>query len=148
MMFDAVKGRIADVDGIAGRIQAAADLSELMARKLAPQGGDAAFILPLGLRGGAEKSMAGLYVQDINETLGIVLMIRAVGDTTGARSADRLVPIRDAVIRRIVGWSPPSGWLEGETVGHFTLSRGQLLTLSAGLLTYQLEFALSDQLRI
>lgn len=147
-MFDAVKGRIADVDGIAGRIQAAADLSELMARKLAPQGGDAAFILPLGLRGGGVKAMSGLFIQDIAETLGIVLMIRAVGDASGARSTERLVPIRDAVIRRIVGWSPPSNWLEGETVGQFSLARGQLLTLTAGLLTYQLEFALGDQLRI
>ncbi len=147
-MFDAVKDRIADVEGIAGRIQPAANLSELMARGLAPQGGDAAFILPLGIRGGAVKAMAGRFIQDIAETLGIVLMIRAVGDASGARSTERLVPIRDAVIRRIVGWSPPSNWLEGETVGQFSLSRGQLLTLTAGLLTYQLEFALGDQLRI
>jgi hypothetical protein len=147
-MFDAVKARIADVPGIAGRIEAAANLSELISRGLAPQGGDAAFILPLGIRGGAEQAMAGLFIQDIAETLGIVLFIRAVGDTTGARSNDRLTPIRNAVIRQIVGWSPPSEWLEGETVGQFRLSRGELISLSAGLLIYQIDFALTDQLRI
>jgi len=147
-MFDAVKARIADVPGIAGRIQPAASLAEVLARKLAPQGGDSAYILPLGLRGGTEQAMAGLYVQDFAETLGVVLMLAAVGDATGARTADRLVPMRNAVIRRIVGWSPPSDWAEGETVTHFRLARGELLSLSAALLIYQIDFALSDQLRI
>ena len=147
-MFDAVKARLADVAGIAGRIQPAATLSELIARGLGPQGGDSAFILPLGIRGGPEEAMAGLFKQDIAETLGVVLMIRAVGDASGAKSADRLVPIRNAVISRIVGWSPPSEWLAGETVGCFRLSRGELISLSSSLLIYQIDFALTDQLRI
>lgn len=147
-MYDAVKARIADVPGIAGRIQPAASLSELLARGLGSQGGDSAYILPLGLRGGAEQAMAGLYIQEFVETLGVVLMLAAAGDATGAKTADRLVPIRNAVIRRIVGWSPPSEWLEGETVTHFRLARGELLSLSSARLIYQIDFALSDQLRI
>lgn len=147
-MFEAIRDRIADVEGIKGRIQPAANLSELMARGLTPQGGDAAFILPLGIRGGSEQAMSGLYIQDVAETVGVVLMIRALGDATGARSTDRLLPIRNAIIRRVAGWSPPPHWMEGETVGQFRLARGELISLTAGLLTYQLDFVLSDQLRI
>ena len=63
---------------------------------------------------------------------------------------DQLTPLRDAVIRRIVNWSPRSAWGEAdeETVGIFRLARGELIDLSAGLLIYQLDFALTDQLRV
>ncbi len=35
-----------------------------------------------------------------------------------------------------------------EAVGVYRLSRGELVSLSAGTLTYQLDFAIEDQLRI
>lgn len=147
-MFEAVRARLEDISTIAGRIQPGASLSELMARNLAPQVCPAAFILPLGVRGGSVEAMAGLFVQDIAETLGIVLFLRAAGDATGGRLADQLTPLRNDVIRAIVGWAPQSDWLEGETVGLFRLARGELISLSGGLLTYQIDFALDDQLRI
>lgn len=147
-MFEEVKARLADVTALAGRIEPAASLSDLMARNQLPQVTPAAFVLPLGLRGGRADAAAGLYRQDIAEMLGVVLILRSAGDATGGKLADRLTPIRDDVIRRIAGWAPPSGWLEGETIGVFTVSRGQLITLSAGALVYQLDFAVDDQVRI
>ena len=76
-----------------------------------------------------------------------VLVMRAAGDATGARSADPLRDLRNEVIARIVGKEAPSDW-GGETIGVFRLSRGELLSMSAGTLIYQLDFAIDDQLRI
>ncbi|MFC3442550.1 hypothetical protein ACFOKF_15350 [Sphingobium rhizovicinum] len=147
-MFEAVKDRLDTIAALAGRIQPGASLSELMARNLAPQVCPAAFVLPLGIRGSAVTAMSGLFVQEIAETLGVVLFLRAAGDATGGKLADQLTPLRNDVIRAIVGWAPQSDWLEGETVGVFRLARGELISLSGGLLTYQIDFALDDQLRI
>lgn len=147
-MFGQVRDRIADIADLGGRISPAASLSELMQRGQAPQVCPAAFILSAGIRGGSVEAMAGLFKQDVVETVGIVLFLRAAGDATGAKASDQLVPLRNAVITRIVGWSPQSDWLEGESVGAFRLGRGELISLSAGLLTYQLDFVFDDQLRI
>jgi hypothetical protein len=152
-MFEAVRARLADVTALAGRIEPAARLSDMMARNQLPQVTPAAFVLPLGLRGGRADAAAGLFRQALTETVGVVLFVRSAGDATGARATEQLVPLRNAVIRRIVGWAPPSDWLAneqggGETVGVFALSRGELLSMQAGMLTYQLDFALDDQLRI
>lgn len=147
-MFAAVKERLAGIGDLAGRIQPGASLAELMARNQAPQTCPAAFVLPLGIRGGTVTAMTGLFAQDIAETLGIVLFLRAAGDATGGSLTDRLTPLRNDVIRAIVGWAPQSDWLEGDSVGVFRLARGELISLSAGLLTYQIDFALDDQLRI
>lgn len=147
-MFDAVKERLIDITELGRRISPAASLSDLMQRRQAPQVTPAAFVLPLGLRGGRADAVTGLYRQDLSEMLGVVLFIRSAGDATGAKAADQLTPLRNLVIRRIVGWAPPSDWLADDTVGVFTLSRGQLISMSDGLLTYQLDFAVDDQLRI
>lgn len=147
-MFASVQARLEPIAALGKRIQPAASLSELMARNQAPQTCPAAFVLPSGIRGGPAEAMAGLFKQDIAEMLSIVLFLRSAGDATGGKMTDVLVPIRNDVIRAIVGWAPQSDWLEGETVGEFSLSRGTLVSLSAGLLTYQLDFNLNDQLRI
>ncbi|BAV64766.1 phage tail terminator protein [Sphingobium cloacae] len=147
-MFGAVKERLEDIAALGGRIEPAASLSELMRRNQAPQVTPAAFILPLGLRGGRGEVATGIVRQPITEALGVVLFLRSAGDAKGGKSADALTPIRNEVIRRIVGWAPPSDWLADDTVGVFTLSRGEMVSLSAGLLIYQLDFAVDDQLRI
>jgi hypothetical protein len=146
-MFAAVKARLDPIAELGKRIQPAASLSDLMARNQAPQNCPAAFVLPSGIRGGAVTAMTGLFKQDVAEMLSIVLFLRSAGDATGGKMTDALVPLRNAVIRAIVGWAPQSDWLDGETVGEFSLSRGTLVSLSAGLLTYQLDFSLNDQMR-
>ncbi len=146
--FEEVRDRLTDIAALGGRIEPAAKFSDLMARNHAPQVTPAAFVLPLGLRGARADATAGLFRQGVVETLGVVLWLRSAGDATGARSLDALTPLRNAVIRRIAGWAPTSDWTEGEAIGVFTLARGELLSLSAGLLIYQLDFAVEDQVRI
>lgn len=147
-MFDAVKERLAPLQALGGRIEPAASLSDLMARNQLPQVTPAAFVLPLALRGGRADAAANLYRQQLVEMLGIVLILRTAGDATGGRGTDRLTSLRNDVIRRIVGWSPPSHWRDDEAIGVFTFARGELVSLSTGALVYQIDFALEDQLRI
>lgn len=132
--------RLATIPALAGRIRPAEELSELMKNNRLPQVTPAAFVLPLGLRGGAADAATGLYRQQVEWLEGVLLVVRAAGDATGAKGGTQLRPLIDATIAAIVGWS--------EGFGTWVLRKGELVSLSAGTLTYQLEFALDDQLRI
>lgn len=141
-MFDEVKARLVDVAGFSGRWEPAAKFSELVARNHLPQVAPAGFILPLGLRGQRADAVTGLYRQSLVEMMGIVMVLRSAGDATGGKSTDQITELRDVVIRRIAGWAPDFA------LGVFTVSRGELVSLSAGTLVYQIDFALETQLRI
>lgn len=134
--------RLATIPALAGRIHEAAKLSELMARNALPQVCPAAFVLPLGLRGGPADAVTGLFRQSVEWLEGVLLVVRAAGDATGAKAAAQLRPLIDAVIAAIAGWGEPDGF------GTWVLRKGELVSLSTGTLTYQLDFAIDDQLRI
>lgn len=127
---------------LAGRVKSAADLSELVKTNSLPQSRPAAFVLPLGLRGGGAEAVTGLYRQAVDETVGIVLVLDAPGDAAGGRALPTIQSLRDFVINRICGWAP-----DDET-GVFRLVRGDLVSLKGGIAIYQINFAISDQLRI
>lgn len=146
-MIETVKAWLADVPALGGRIEPAGKMSDAIARNALASVGTSCFVLALGLRGGAADAASGLFRQEITEVLGLVLVMRAAGDATGARSADPLRDLRNDVIARIVGKEAPSDW-GGETIGVFRLSRGELRSMNAGTLIYQLDFAIDDQLRI
>lgn len=129
-----------------GRVQGAAALSALMAQGQAPQVTPAAFVLPLGLRGGAADAVTGLFRQQVAWTSGVVVCVRVAGDVTGAKATEVLVPLIEAVILAIAGTDVLGP--QGTAIGVWRVSRGELLSLSAGLLVYQLDFAIDDQLRI
>jgi hypothetical protein len=114
---------------LTGRVGTALQLADAMARNALPQITPAAFILPLGLRGGAANAAAGLYRQAIDRFLGVVLVVRSAADPLGQIAA-------------IAGWAPD------EAIGVYRLTRGELVSLAGGVATYQLDFALDDQLRI
>lgn len=141
----ALAERLEAVPAIAGRIHPAAKLSELMARNQLPQMCPAAFVLPLGLRGGEPDVLSGLYRQPLDRLEGVLLVVRAAGDATGAAALVQLEPLIDATIEAIAGWAP-GDWDDG--FGIYRLVRGELVSLSAGTLTYQLDFSIDDQLRI
>jgi hypothetical protein len=127
---------------LTGRVGTALQLADAMARNALPQITPAAFILPLGLRGGAANAAAGLYRQAIDRFLGVVLVVRSAADPLGQMVVDELAPLIDGTIAAIAGWAPD------EAIGVYRLTRGELVSLAGGVATYQLDFALDDQLRI
>ncbi len=132
----------AAVPALAGRIGTALQLSELMKRNQLGVMTPAAFLLPLGLRGGSADAATGIFRQSLDRFLGVVLVMRSASDPLGAKIADGLIALIEAVIRAIVGWSPDAA------IGVFRLARGELVSLAGGAVTYQLDFILDDQLRV
>ena len=129
-----------------GRVQGAAALSALMSAGQAPQTTPAAFVLPLGLRGGAADAVTGLFRQQLAWSSGVVICVRVAGDVTGVKANEVLVPLIEAVILAIAGTDAIGP--HDEAIGVWRVSRGELLSLSAGLLVFQLDFTIDDQLRI
>lgn len=139
----AVKARLeAEVGGLAKRVQEAAELSELVRRNQLPQATPAAFVLPLGLRGGGADAATGSFRQAVDETVGVLLVVRSAGDATGARS----LPAIDALIEETVG--ALAGWAPDDQIGVFRVARGALVSLREGAIIYQLDFTIEDQVRI
>lgn len=127
---------------LTGRVGTALQMADAMARGALPQVTPAAFILPLGLRGGAANAAAGLYRQAVDRFLGIVLVVRSAADPLGQRVVDELQPLIEGTIGAIAGWAPE------DAIGAYRLTRGELVSLAGGAATYQLDFSLDDQLRI
>jgi hypothetical protein len=143
MLLDTVRERIATlVPALGGRVEGAAELTELVRRDALPNVTPAAFVLPLGLRGGEADAAAGLYRQVYDEVIGVLLVIEVAGDATGATALPTIDALVSEVIAALIGWAP------GEQVGVFRLERGQLVSLARGTVIYQLEFSIEDQLRV
>lgn len=141
-MIDLVIARIvAGVPDLAGRVEAAADLAALMAANGLPQHQVAAHVLPLGLQGGAANAATGSFTQSVEEVVAVLLTFQTAS-RTGSRALERLREIIQAVIAAVAGWGPD------EAAGVFRLLRGGLLRFSGGTLVYQIDFAITDQLRI
>lgn len=135
--------RLETIPVLAGRVHGAARLATLLSTGGLPQVTPAAFVLPLGIRGGTPDAVTGLYRQGIDRLWGVLLAARHAGDATGAAAHADLEPLIEATIAAIAGWGPDDAF------GTFRLVKGELASLSAGgALTYQLDFAIEDQLRI
>lgn len=141
----AVTERLETIPALARRTFGAAKLAELTGGSEF-QPGTAAFVLPLGLRGGAADAVTGLYRQPVERLIGVVLVVRNVGDGTGEKAMTELDPLIETVIELLAGWAPEAD--EEGAIGVFTLARGELVSISKGTITYQLDFAIEDQLRI
>ncbi len=140
--METVKDRLEAIPVLAGRVQGALKLGELTKAGASIQANVAAFVLPLGLRGGAGSAATGLFRQSIDRLVGVVLMVRNLGDATGSKAGAEMETLIEDVIGAIAGWSPD------EAVGVYVVARGELVSISAGTVTYQLDFSLEDQLRI
>lgn len=141
--MQALTDRLATVATLHGRIFGAARFAQVLASNQLPQVCPAAFVLPLGLRGGAATAVTGLFRQSLDRLVGVVLVVRNVADATGAAAYAELEPLVEAVISAVAGWSP-----DADALGTFVLTRGELVSVAAGTITYQLDFAIEDQLRI
>ncbi len=141
-MLDELIARISSrVPDLAGRTSAAADLAALMAANALPPAPVAAFVLPLALQGGHPAAATGLFVQEVEEVVAVLLVFRTAG-STGERALPRLREVIAGVAAALAGWAPD------EVPGVFRLVRGGMVRMSEGALVYQLDFAITDQLRI
>lgn len=130
-----------NVPALTGRVEGAAAFAELMRQNALPQVTPAAFVIPLGLQGGAADVVAGLYRQEVREIVGVMLTLRSFS-RTGEQALPELDQLIDAIVNAVAGYAP------ADAIGVFTVARGSIVSMSAGTLVYQLEFSLSDQLRI
>lgn len=142
MLVDAVIARInGQVPVLSGRTEGAASFADLMRQNALPQVTPAAHVLPLGLQGGAADAGSDIFRQAFDEVVAVVLTYRS-HDRTGGRAVGEIDGIIRQLIEAIVGWGPD------EAIGVFRLARAALISMSAGTIVYQIEFAITDQLRI
>lgn len=143
MLLDDVAARLAaEIPELARRVEGAAELAELVEKKLLPQTTPFAYVLPLGFRGGAPDAAAGLYRQLLDETVGVVLVVRTAGDATGRKTLPKVHELRDQVVQALAGWAPAGAF------GVLAPSRGALVSLTAGAVIYQVDFRIDSLLRI
>ena len=144
MLIDQVVTRIDDqVPAIKGRIHQAGDLASLVRKGTVPQVRPAGFVLPLGLLANAADVVSGAYRQGTIETVGVIFFVDDAGQATGRRAIPKVDEIQNDIVNAIAGWKPT-----GENYGVFELSRGRLVAVNKGTVSYQLEFTISNQLRI
>jgi hypothetical protein len=139
----AVIDRLGSIPTLARRVYGAAKLGDLTKRGTMATVGTGAFVLPLGLRGGTADAATGLFRQPLERLVGIVLVVTNKGDATGDKAMIELDPLVDAVIELLAGWGP-----DEDGFGVLALARGELVSIESGTITYQLDFAIEQQLRI
>ncbi len=143
MRVDLVTARIEEkVPCLVGRTLHAGDFADLVDKNRMPQVTPAAYVLPGGYTGGTVQAMTGQFVQDLSETVIVIVAVRVAGDPLHSAAVAQASPIVRQVIDGVAGWGPD------DAPGVFALSRGELVGAKDGLLIFQIDFTLMDQLRI
>lgn len=138
-----VADRIKDlVPALAGRVEDIAALAALIAADALPQHDVFAFVCPLGFDDKGGRSATGFHTQMIEDAIGVVLGIKARGDAKAKKALPTISELKKAVIEAVAGWGPD------DSVNVFFVRRGRLLSADKGLVLYQVDFSLTDQLRI
>lgn len=130
------------VPDLKGRIEFVAGLAALVEEGALPQKEVAAFVVSLGFDDLGTAAATGMHIQMLRDSVGVVLCIKAAGDAKAKRAVAVVDDLKDAVINAVAGWAP------GDIAGVFIATRGRLVTVSKGLVIYQIDFAIQNQLRI
>tara|TARA_R110002020_G_scaffold10801_22_gene41108 strand:+ start:28970 stop:29419 length:450 start_codon:yes stop_codon:yes gene_type:complete len=141
--LSALKPLVQSVPDLAGgRTLEAADLAELIRQQALPNNPATAFLVPTGLRPRGEGDAgASAFIQSIDEMVAVVLVVRTAADVTGAKGLPRVNALVWAVIGAVAG-----GDVE-DAIGVFRFAGGQLHSVTAGAIFYQVNFAIQLQLR-
>lgn len=141
MQIDQIKARlISEVSAFQDRVEAIADLSALVKGGRLPNRTPTAFVLPLGETASPADMVTGLYRQVLTENFGVLLITNSANDARGAAGVPDVSALRDQVIDALAGWGPGAEVLE--------LTRGRLVSLTAGMIIYQIDFKTLKQIRI
>ncbi len=124
------------------RIGVAADLAAVVDGKLPDQTGPSAFIVGLGARGARPDSAAGVFTQEITETISVILTVRSIDNRAGDKAVDEVEALKAAIRTAIAGWAPEGAY------DLYALSREAVTGFKPGFLSYALEFTATDLLRI
>jgi hypothetical protein len=137
-----IDGRVA---ALAGSVEFIAELAALIEEGALPQRDVTAFVVPLGFddrSGDSGVSIVNAHVQMLAEAIGVVLCVKARGAVKARAALPKIDDLANAVVDAVAGWAP------NDEVGTFRATRGRLIPGAKGLILYQIEFELLDQLRI
>lgn len=135
-LIDRLKSR----DLFGGRVYPAGNLAALIRSGIAAEPILKAHVLPSSLTGGKTEAATGAYVQLVDRGVSVVISL-PIADATGAAQADDLEQLIFATTEAVTGWGPV------DCPGVFRLARGQLVSMQGGIIVYQLDFTIADQLR-
>ena len=141
MIADIITRLKSNAPVFSGRVEGAGSFAAMMQSKRLPHVTPAAHIVPVGLQGGKAEAAAGAFTQDTVETFGVIFTVRS-SDPVGRDKLEPIDAIKAEVIAALAGWAPST------EVGVFQLVSGSLRNITDGALVYQLDFRISDQLRI
>lgn len=142
-MIDEIIARLkSHVPALGGRAEGAMQLGALIASGAIPPRTPAAFVLPGGMLGREASAAAGSYVQGTDELVGIVLALRT-SEASAQGGIDPLKALVDAVLTALCGWRPTSN-----APGVLVLKQAALVSLNAGLVIFQIDLTIQNQLRI
>lgn len=140
-MIEAIIQRLVAEAPELGPVKGAVDFGALVAGGQMPQATFSAYVLPAGLVGRSAEAATGVFIQSFDEAVSIILAIRSF-EAAGTRSVDPLRALVMTVFETLGGWAP------GDESGVLTLRTGRLVSMQAGLIVYQIDFTLTDQMRI
>ncbi len=141
MIEDVIARLSSEVPDLNGRTYGAGNLAELTQRNALPQHTPAAHVIPLGLVGRKADAGAGAFTQFFEEACAIILTVRN-HNAVGKRAMENLRPLIMSIVEALAGWAPD------DAVGVFRLARGSLVSSAKGTVIYQIDFSITDQLRI
>ena len=142
-LVDLVATRIrGEVPELTGAIEFIADLAAMVEEGALPQRDVAGFVVPLGFDDRGGQSAAGAHTQLLADMIGVILCVKARGDVKARSAIPKIDVLVDKVVDAVAGWTP------NNTVGVFNVKRGRLVPGAKGIIVYQLDFELLDQLRI
>lgn len=143
LRVDDVHARLeAQVPELGGNLGSAGQFASLVERRQLPSWRVGAFVLPGTITGGQVRSAnAAAFIQDIEETIIVVLVVRVASDPKSSKALDEITPFVRKVVGGLIGWGP------ADAPGTFALTKGELVGSQDSALIYQLDFALQDQLR-
>lgn len=136
-----VKARMASVAGLMG-IEEAADLAALIQAGQTPQRSPWAYVLPFGFNGGPADVSANAFRQPFEPVIGVVFVVQALDDPKARKALATIDQLEQDTLAAICGWAPVGA------IGVFRALRGRLVSVADGLVIYQIDFALQNQLRI
>jgi hypothetical protein len=141
-LVTAIATRIGSEVAELGKVEFVAGLAALVEQNALPQREVCAFVVPIGFDDRGGDAMTGMYTQMLQEAVGVIICVKSLGDAGAKRAVPAIDDLKDKVLQALAGWTP------GNTVGVLRATRGRLVSVAKGLVIYQIDFALVDELRI